>query len=183
MLTPFIGNISPDQMLHWGPMGIFALLGFWLFWKSKPRKIDQPLEIVFDPTNPSKRFWSMESPRDENGKKLSGVVWEYRVEIWNRSAKTLRNVSVAIEHIGAQIPVRPMAAIFEKHQKLSCDIHPGCEELVPVLRWPIKPMAGMLAGSTALAYGPVKVTASADDVPFKIRVFKFDYQRMPMLFD
>jgi len=41
----------------------------------------------------------------------------------------------------------------------------------------------MLAGPSALEYGPIKVTVSADDVPPTVRVFQFDYQAEPMLFD
>jgi hypothetical protein len=56
--------------------------------------------------------------------------------------------------------------------------------LVPVIRWPIpKVQAGMLAGPTAFEYGPIKVTASADDTAPSVRKFKFDYQTEQMLFD
>jgi hypothetical protein len=73
---------------------------------------------------------------------------------------------------------------FDKIRKTSCDLKPGMSELVPVIRWPHpKIMAGMLAGGSALEYGPVKVTVSADDVPPAVRVFQFDYQAEPMLFD
>jgi len=41
----------------------------------------------------------------------------------------------------------------------------------------------MLADSSTLAYGPVKVTASGDDIQPTTRVFQFDYQREPMIFD
>jgi hypothetical protein len=68
--------------------------------------------------------------------------------------------------------------------KASCDIKPGCSRLVPVIRWPHpKVQAGMLAGPSALEYGPVKVTASGDDAVPAVRVFEFDYQAEPMLYD
>jgi hypothetical protein len=36
MLNPFFENISLDQLLRWGPAVIFATIGFWLFWKTRP---------------------------------------------------------------------------------------------------------------------------------------------------
>jgi hypothetical protein len=127
---------------------------------------DSVLEVIFDPTNPAQRFWSREAPRDENGNKQPGVFWEYRVAIKNNSQKTVRNVSVTVEHIGQNLPVRPVDAIFDKIRKTSCDLKPGADELVAIIRWPIPVVqAGMLANLSALEYGPVKVTASGDDVP------------------
>jgi hypothetical protein len=143
-----------------------------------------PLEVIFDSTNPSKRFWSQESPKDENGKPKPGVFWEYRVAVKNNSSKTVRNVSVSVEHIGQNLPIRPVDAIFDKIRKGSCDLKPGADELVPIVRWPIPVVqAGMLASKSALEYGPIKVIASGDDVPPAIRIFQFDYQSEPMLFD
>lgn len=31
---------------------------------------ESPLQIIFDPQNPARRFWSMESPRDDSGQKM-----------------------------------------------------------------------------------------------------------------
>ncbi len=143
-----------------------------------------PLEIIFNSTNPAKRFWSTESPRDAAGNKKPGIFWEYRVEVKNCSSKTIRNVSVTVEHIGQQLPIRPMDTIFDKIKKTTCDLKPGCSELAPIIRWPIPiKQAGMLADKSALEYGPVKVTASGDDVLPKTRLFQFDYQQTPMIFD
>lgn len=90
---------------------------------------------------------------------------------------------VTTEHLG-QMPIRSANQPFDKIKKTSCDIKPWCSELVPVIRWPIpKIQAGMLCGPDALAYGPIKVTASADDTKPSIRIFKFDYQTEQMLFD
>jgi len=114
---------------------------------------DTILEIVFDPTNPAQRFWSREAPRDEKGDKKPGVFWEYRVAIKNNSQKTVRNVSVTVEHIGQNLPVRPVDAIFDKIRKASCDLKPGADELVAIIRWPIPVVqAGMLANQSALEY-------------------------------
>ena len=90
--------------------------------------------------------------------------------------KTLRNVSVTTERIGP-MSERPYDNVFDKVKKLSCDIKPGCWELVPVMSWPTnKSQVGMLSGPSALAYGPVKITASADDTAPSVRLFQFDYQ-------
>jgi len=143
-----------------------------------------PLEIIFDEANPLKHFWSMESPVGEDGNKKSGIFWEYRVEVKNTSSKTLRNVSVTIEHTGKNLPKRPIDTIFDKIRRTACDLKPGCSELAPVIRWPIPIIQeGMLAGRSALEYGPVRVTASADDVQPTTHTIKFDYQATPMLFD
>jgi hypothetical protein len=135
-----------------------------------------PLEIIFDPNNPSKRFWSMVSAEGM-------VAWQYRVEIINNSLKTLKNVSVTTEHLG-QMPILPTDKVFIKHRKLQCDLKPKCPELVAVLHWPIqKIQPGMLADKTALEYGPIKITASADDVIPSVKIFDFDYQTEQMLFE
>ena len=145
---------------------------------------ESPLEIIFDPTNPARRFWSMESPVDDAGQRMPGAFWEYRVEIKNNSTmKTLKNVTVTTERLG-RMPARPTDQAFDKVKKTSCDIKPQCSELVPVLHWPIPiSQAGMLAGPSALEYGPIRVTAGADDVIAFVRTFSFDYQVEPMLFD
>jgi acyl carrier protein len=143
---------------------------------------ESPLEIIFDAQNPASRHWSVEQVRDENGNPNSPF-WEHRVAIKNNSMKTLKNVSVTIERIG-QMPERPYDTVFDKVKQPKCDIKPGCWELVPVMRWPFnKSQVGMLAGSSALAYGPVRVTASADDTAPSVREFQFDYQTEQMLFD
>lgn len=142
-----------------------------------------PLHIIFDPANPAKRFWSMESPRDEHGNKQPGIFWEYRVEVKNVSSRTVRNVAIEVEHTGA-MPMRPVDTWFDKTRNARTDLEPGHSELVPVVRWPIPTIqVGMLAGPSALAYGPVKVTARGDDVQKVEHVFQFDYQRTPMIFE
>ena len=114
---------------------------------------------------------------------MKSSVWEYRVEIKNHSCKTIRNISVTAEHMG-QMPIRPSDKLFDKIKRMTCDINPGCSELVSILRWPIpEKSAGMLSGTSALEYGPIKVIASAENTRPSTRIFKLDYQREPMLFD
>lgn len=159
-----------------------VMLLAYFYGRSHREKEDKPaLEIIFDPSNPAKRFWSIESLRDGTGQPKPGTFWEYRLEIKNNSSRTLRNVSVTTEHIG-QLPVRPVDQVFDKIKRASCNLKSGCSELVPIFRWPNpKIQGGMLAGPSALEYGPIKVVASADDVTPTVALFKFNYQAEPML--
>jgi hypothetical protein len=178
---------TPEEL--WiASLGVVSLLSIALLfaehWISpliaRIRKGKTPLEIIFDQANPSKRFWSIESPKDDNGNRKPGTFWEYRVAIKNNSSKTIKNISVTTEHTGRFLPIRPIDAIFDKTNTISYDLKPWCSELVPVIRWPIpKIQTGMLAGPSALQYGPVIVTVSADDVPPAVRTFRFDYQAEP----
>ena len=73
---------------------------------------------------------------------------------------------------------------FDKDQSQRIDINPGCTELVTILRWPHpRIQAGMLAGPAALEYGPIVIVAGAEDTLPQRRVFQFDYQQTPMIFD
>jgi hypothetical protein len=137
-----------------------------------------PLEILFDLTNPNQKFWSIEQARDENGKQIEGSYWEYRAMIKNQSAKTLRNVKVTVEAIG-QMPRRPEPSYFDINKKPLIDLTPREETLAIVRRW-YHPhiVAGMVIGEGI--YGPIKVTASADDVPPATKCFQFDPSRNPM---
>jgi hypothetical protein len=165
---------------------LLILLSFSIFWARSQGKrwsaifaaSKSALVIEFNAKNPGRKFWSIENPTPG----IPRAFWEYRVAIKNKSAATIRNVSVTVERIG-QMPVRPESAPFDRDQRMTCDLKPGCSELAVVLRWPTRPEAGMLAGPSALAYGPIKIIASGDDVPVASRVFQFDYQRTPMLFE
>jgi len=138
-----------------------------------------PFEIIFNAGNPSRRFWSVGN-FSENGKTFP--YWEYRIEIKNRRwVKTVKNVSVAVEHIGP-MPQRPRDHFFDKTKTTSCDLKPGCAELVSLVQWPIPiRQVGLLSGASALAYGPIQVTVSGDDVKPMTKIFEFDYQCEPMI--
>lgn len=159
---------------------LFIPAGAELFgWKRKQNS--KPLEIIFDLANPANRFWSMEAPASGGGETMPH--WEYRVEIKNNSVKTIRNVTVTVEHIG-QCQVRPVIPSFDMSENRSCDINPGDSRLVRVVHWPIPVrQPGFLSGPSAIEYGPVVVTASGDDILPTTRKFQFDYQRTPMIFD
>jgi hypothetical protein len=108
------------------------------------------LEIIFEPMNPARRFWSLESHTDAIGRRYPPY-WEYRVEIKNSSAKTIRNVMVIVERTGP-CPEMPYVPPFKRTQLEKCDINPNCSELVKVITWPqSKILKGMLAGESAWA--------------------------------
>jgi hypothetical protein len=62
-------NMIPHLSLAWWLVGAFAVLCVWIFEASfritkrlnetiaSSRGQDSPLEIIFDPTNPGKKFW------------------------------------------------------------------------------------------------------------------------------
>jgi hypothetical protein len=151
-------------------LGFFALAGVganaWEgWWKRRKERISHrsPLQIIFDTSNPYNRFWEKMSPRDETGKKLPGVMWEYRVKVQNTSLKTVRNVRISRESSG-EIPEMPSGLVFQRDGKQNRDLHPKVPEYVAVL-WKFPPQAGDAWGETATAFhGPIKIVASGDDV-------------------
>lgn len=139
-----------------------------------------PLEIVFDPTNTLREFWGRTHRRDEDGKTTGEVFWDYRIKLNNNSkTKTLRNVRVSIKNIGQFPSIKE--GIFYRNKSVAIDINPECYEMVTVLKWPIHVEAGMLAGESAKEYGPLEITASADDTKKTVKIFDFDYRYSPMI--
>ncbi len=180
------------------PLVIFATIGvirfflapYWI-WKAAQdrlslleKPVDNPLRIIFDAKNPERRFWSLENtpnPNDHN--KNYPPHWEYRIEIENTSNKTIKNVRVTKEHIG-QLPTRAEHQLFDITKTPSYDIHPKCKALVPIITWPEpKIQVGKLQGASAWAYGPIRITASGDDIEPTTRLFLFNWQEEQMLFD
>jgi hypothetical protein len=140
-----------------------------------------PLEIVFDPANTGRKFWSIEPIRDENGTPTSTSQWEYRAIIKNSSTKTLRNVKVTVEAVGP-MPTRPETTLFDINKKPMIDLTPGEEALAIIRRWFNPPIVqGMAIGADI--YGPIKLIASADDVLPATKFFHFDPMRTPMIFE
>jgi hypothetical protein len=162
--------------------GIGRAIWHWIASRTKTSSTTSPLEIIFEPLNPARRFWSLESHIDDY-KRLIGTFWEHRLEIKNNSSVTLRNVTVIVERTGPS-PVKPQRVPFIRTNTETCDINPGCSELVLVNRWPHpKTQVGMLAGPSAWGYGPVIVIASADDALPAKRRFAFNYETDQMFFD
>jgi hypothetical protein len=140
-----------------------------------------PLEIFFDPSNPGRKFWSIEPMKDETGKQGPGSFWEYRAAIKNKSAKTIRNVNVSVEAIGP-MPTRPEHTIFDINKKPLIDLAPSQEALAVIRCWynPIR-VAGMAIGTDI--YGPIKMIAHGDDVRPAMKLFHFDPEKTPMIFE
>ena len=139
------------------------------------------LEIIFDPTNSGRRFWSIEQMRNEAGEQIAGTFWEYRAVIKNKSSRTVRNAKVTVEAIG-DLPTRSELSQFDINKKSLLDLTPDEEALVVIRRWFNPPIVhGMVIGEGA--YGPIKMTASADDVLPATKVFQFDPMQTPMIFE
>jgi len=144
------------------------------------RPIPPALEIIFDRANPARKFWSLEQSKDENGKPVPHLHWEYRASIKNKSSKTLRNVKVTVEAIG-DMPRRAEPSYFDINKKPLVDLNPGEDTLAVIRRWFNPPIVvGMVCGG---AYGPIKMTASADDVPMVAKLFWFEPEATPMILE
>jgi hypothetical protein len=173
----------------WIPLGLLtAILILFVGHLSltlKERLARSPLEIVFDSTNPQRKFWSMIPITRVDGEPL-GTQWEYRALIRNNSAKTLRNVKATVEAVGP-MPTRPEPAVFDigtfdTNRRFKLDLTPHEEALATIRRWynpPIVP--GMVIGDDM--YGPIKMTASADDVPSARKFFHFNPEKTPMIWE
>ena len=185
-------NMIP-HLSAWWLVSALVVLGVWLFEASfriterlnesiasALRSQGSPLEIIFDPTNPGRTFWSIAPMKDENGKQIAGSFWEYRAVIKNKSFRTVRNVKVTVEAIG-DMPARPEHSQFDINKKPLIDLTPNEETLAVIRRWFNPPIVeGMVGGG---AYGPIKMTASADDVLPTTKVFQFDPEQTPMIFE
>lgn len=139
-----------------------------------------PLVIIFDPKNKLDRFWSLEAIyREVDGEKIyQGHNWEYRVLVKNVSLKTVKNVDVFTETLGAD-PQRPQQTHFDGSKEKSTTLHPNQEKFVMLLRWSNPPiLAGMMAGD---AYGPIKITVTGDDVLATSKTFRFNPENIPMI--
>jgi len=140
---------------------------------------ESPLEIIFNPANPHRRFWSLEQAKDQTGQPIPGHLWwEYRVLIRNKSAKTVRNVNATVEAIGP-MPTRPEPTQFDINKQQLIDLHPLGETLAILRRWFNPPIVvGMVMGG---AYGPIKMTVSGDDVLPDTKYFHFEPENVPMI--
>ncbi len=92
----------------WG----FVVLGFLVLAFPGVRRVlhrayrKTPIQIIFDPRNPARRFWSLENAPHPTDASRHVPYFETRLEIRNRSNKTVRNVRVSVAMIGP-IPTRP----------------------------------------------------------------------------
>jgi hypothetical protein len=144
------------------------------------RRQSLPLEIIFDPTNPNKKFWSIEPIRDKDGRPTDSY-WEYRSIIKNTSSRTVRNVKATVEAVGA-MPTRPVSSLFDINKKPVIDLAPHEEALAVIHTWfNPKIVQGMAIGPGI--YGPIKMTVSADDVLPTTKIFQFDPMQTPMIYE
>jgi hypothetical protein len=185
-------NLVPHLSPTTWTIGILAVVLIWTFEasfrcaaKDKERldtyEAESPIEIRFDPKNPRRRFWSIESAMKPDGSVSYNYI-EYRTELKNTSGFTVRDVQVICEPTGS-LASRPGPGIFDLTKETVTMLHPGETKLVSVLRWPFPPVqAGMLAGPSAReGYGGLRITVNATNTPARIHEFDFDYMREPML--
>jgi len=178
-------NRSPPTIEIWTTAHPIRPTYEWIELKTSRAVIDQlwpksPLEIIFDPSNPGRKFWSIEGAKDENGKP-TGSFWEYRALIKNKSSKTLRNVKATVEAIGP-MPTRPEPSHFDINKQHLIDLNPLEETLALIRRWFNPPIVQGMAIGTDI-YGPIKMTVSADDVSPTVKFFHFDPMQTPMIFE
>jgi hypothetical protein len=178
-------NRNPPSVEIWSTSHPIRQTYEWIELKTSRTVVDQlwsksPLQIIFDSSNPGRKFWSIEPIKDETGK-AKGTHWEYRTLIKNNSPKTLKNVKVIVEAVGP-LPHRPEPSYFDINKQPLIDLHPQAEALAVIRRWYNPPIvAGLAVGEDI--YGPIKMTASADDVPPKTKFFHFDPMRTPMIWE
>jgi hypothetical protein len=90
-------------------------------------------------------------------------------------------VKVVVEATGP-MPSRPEPSYFDINKQPLIDLHPQDEALAVIRRWFNPPrVVGMAIGTDI--YGPIKMTATAIDVPSKSKFFHFDPERTPMIFE
>jgi hypothetical protein len=81
----------------------------------------------------------------------------------------VKNVKVTVEAIGI-MPTRPIHSNFDINKKTFIDLTPNEETLAIIRTWFNPPLVqGMAIGEGI--YGPIKMTASADDVLPTTKVF------------
>jgi hypothetical protein len=78
----------------------------------------------------------------------------------------------ALFHIGS----------FDSDRKFIMDLAPKEKALATIRRWfnPII-VVGMVCGEDV--YGPIKMTVNADDVPPRVKIFHFDPEKIPAVYE
>jgi hypothetical protein len=90
-------------------------------------------------------------------------------------------VKAVVEAIGP-LPSRPAPSYFDINKQQLIDLHPQEEALAVIRRWFNPPIVAGMASGTDI-YGPIKMTASADDVLPTTKFFHFDPEQTPMIFE
>lgn len=132
-------------------------------------------EIIFDPENPGRQFWSHRTIESFSSQ-THGI--EYRVKIRNKTQKTLREVKATTETLGP-LGSMPVRLIFDQTGKDTFALDPGASAFVKLFFTSLPlTQPGTLMGSSTAAYGPIKVTISALDTRAVEKVFRFNPLRM-----
>lgn len=131
--------LSAMSALSFGVPLLHKLFSY-LFWKS-------PLQLMFDHKNHAERYWKLGQVKSSDGDQLYHVGTEYRVTIYNKSRKTVKNVRVSEEGLGV-MPRDPTDLRFLREDSSSLDIAPKHTELVRIC-WIFPPRPGDLTGHTA----------------------------------
>lgn len=141
----------------------------------KPIPERDAFEIIFDPKNPGRQFWSHRTIENFSSQ-THGI--EYRVKIRNKTQKTLREVKATTETLGP-MGSTPVSLIFDQTGKDTFALDPGASTFVKLF-FTTLPLTqpGTLMGSSTAAYGPIRVTVSALDTAAVERVFQFCPLRM-----
>ena len=102
--------------------------------------------------------------------------------------ESLSLLQVGIRFFSDRIPLgkigMPMQfAPFQITKQPTMDLHPREGKYVVVVRWPYPArQAGFPAGETAREiYGSLKACVNALETPEATRVFRFDYEKEPMI--
>jgi hypothetical protein len=154
---------KPTSILPTWAFFVIPVVGLLLIAWNLKRDRKSPLEIVFDTTNPHKRYWSRSPVQRFRDTFPDTYVDEYRIMITNKSKNTIRNVRVSKEVSGI-ISLMPQDMNFHKDGTQVRDLQPLAEEYVPIF-WQYPPEAGDAWGKTATKlHGPINITVSGDDV-------------------
>jgi hypothetical protein len=145
-------------------VGIVYAMAVWGF----PRFNSNPITILFDELNPDFRYYSWEIWRRPDRSNVEG--WEYRVEIFNNTGKTLQDASVIAEITGET----PSTLEFVKTGDKTCDLHPKSSELVRLFLVP-EPIEG--------SKSEVLIRVRAKDTPEATKRFYIDLTQQPSLFN
>lgn len=139
------------------------------------RKRWAAFEIIFDPKNPGRQFWSYRTIENLSSG-TSGI--EYRVKIRNKTRKTLHEVKAAIENLGP-MGSTPVGLAFDQTGEGRFTLDPGSSAFVKLFFTSLPlTQPGTLMGSSTAAYGPLRVTVSALDTPAVEKIFRFNSLRM-----
>lgn len=134
-----------------------------------------PFDIIFDPNNPGRQFWALKTI-DTFSRQIAGI--QYRLKIRNRTTKTLSGIKAESENLGP-MGAPPVRLIFDQTGETTFTLDPGSSAFVNLFFAPLPVIQpGTLVGPSTVAYGPIKVTVSASDVPAVEKTFQFNPLRI-----